>query len=58
MTTDEKTARSYSNVALAGAIRSLERMQWRGEWGDRRLRALNAEQNRREHPSQPTKPAP
>lgn len=58
MTTDEKTAREYSDVALAGAIRSLERMQWRGEWGDKRLRALKAEQNRREHPSQPTKHTP
>jgi len=47
MTTDEKTARSYSDNALRGAIRSLKRMFHRGEWGDNRLRALEHEEKRR-----------
>jgi hypothetical protein len=40
MNTDKDPARSYSDNAIRGAIRSLKRMFNRGEWGDRRLRAL------------------
>jgi len=47
MNADQDTAHSYSDNALRGAIRSLKRMFNRGEWGDRRLRALEQEEKRR-----------
>lgn len=47
-TTDQATAISYSDNALNGAIRSLERMTWRDAWGDARLAALKAEKKRRD----------
>lgn len=48
METDDKTAISYSDNALIGAIRSLERMTWRDAWGESRLAALKAEKQRRD----------
>ena len=47
MTADQQTARAYSDNALRGAIRSLRRMFNRGDWGDRRLQALEQEEKRR-----------
>jgi hypothetical protein len=46
--TDTRTVQSYSDVALKGAIGSLERMRWRDAWGEQRLAALKAEKSRRE----------